>query len=55
MSSETQPPLPRKVTVRVGGAAGDGIASVAETLESFRVLELLNRVSRWNPLYTPPS
>ena len=32
MSSQSQALSPRKVSVRVGGAAGDGIASVAETL-----------------------
>jgi len=32
MSSQTTALSPRKVSVRVGGAAGDGIASVAETL-----------------------
>ena len=32
MSSQTNALSPRKVSVRVGGAAGDGIASVAETL-----------------------
>ena len=32
MSSSTNSLSPRKVSVRVGGAAGDGIASVAETL-----------------------
>ncbi len=32
MESNSEKLSPRKVTVRVGGAAGDGIASVAETL-----------------------
>lgn len=32
MSSESKALSPRKVSVRIGGAAGDGIASIAETL-----------------------